>query len=74
MGYEPERPTRPGLPLSVKLIGVAVLAVAAWIALSFVFAVAGRAIALLGYVVVAVIAYYVGKFAGRSSASRRDLD
>jgi hypothetical protein len=66
---ENDRPTsRPGAPVWAKLFVIGVLAVGAWIALSFVFAIAGRAIALLGYLVVAVIAYYVGKAVGRASA------
>jgi hypothetical protein len=66
---ESESPTdRPGASAWAKLFMIGVLAVGAWIALSFVFAIAGRAIALLGYLVVAVIAYLVGKAVGRASA------
>jgi protein-S-isoprenylcysteine O-methyltransferase Ste14 len=64
---EPERPTRPGLPFGAKVLAVLVLLFLAWVAFSFVFSLVGRAIALLGYVVVAVVAYYVGKFSGRTS-------
>ena len=47
-----------------------VCAVGVWIALSFVFSLASRAVALLGYVVVAVVAYFFGKAVG--SAGRGD--
>jgi hypothetical protein len=57
-----------GTPLWAKLFVIGVLAVGAWIALSFVFALVGRAVALVGYIVVAVLAYYVGKAVGRASA------
>ena len=64
-----DRPDRRSAgPVWAKLFVVGLLAVGAWIALSFVFAIAGRAIALLGYLVVAVIAYFVGKAVGRASA------
>ena len=59
--------TRPAVPLGVKLAVIGILVVGAWIALSFVFAVVGRAIALIGYVVIAFIAYQVGKAVGRAS-------
>jgi hypothetical protein len=59
--------TRPAVPLSVKLVVIGVLVVGAWVALSFVFAIVGRAIALVGYLVVALVAYQVGKAVGRAS-------
>jgi hypothetical protein len=59
---------RPGTPLWAKLFVIGALAVGAWIALSFVFALVGRAVALVGYIVVAVLAYYVGKAVGRASS------
>jgi hypothetical protein len=59
--------TRPAVPLSVKLVVIGVLVVGAWIALSFVFAIVGRAIALVGYLVVALVAYQAGKAVGRAS-------
>lgn len=60
---------KPAAPLWAKLFVLGVIIVAGWVALSFVFAIVGRAVALLGYVVVAVLAYFVGKAVGRSSAS-----
>lgn len=67
--WRDEDTRRPGAPLWAKLFVIGVLAVGAWIALSFVFALVGRALALVGYIVVAVLAYYVGKAVGRSSAA-----
>ncbi len=58
---------RPAASVWAKLFVLGLFAVGAWISLSFVFAIAGRAIALIGYLVVAVIAYYVGKAVGRAS-------
>ncbi|MGH9015560.1 MAG: hypothetical protein ACRDZ1_16720 [Acidimicrobiia bacterium] len=59
--------TRPAVPLGVKLVVIGVLVVGAWVALSFVFAIVGRAIALVGYLVVALVAYQAGKAVGRAS-------
>ncbi len=58
---------RPAAPVWAKLVALGVIIVVGWIALSFVFAIVGRAVALLGYVLVAVIAYFIGKTVGRSS-------
>jgi hypothetical protein len=58
---------RPGLPVGAWIVAAVILLIAGWIVLGFVFAAARAAIALLGYVVVAVVAYYVGKAVGRSS-------
>jgi hypothetical protein len=66
--WSSEDTSKPGVPLWAKLFVIGVFAVGAWIALSFVFALVGRAIALVGYIVVAVIAYFVGKAVGRASA------
>jgi hypothetical protein len=67
-----EPPARSGVPISLKLLGIGVVAVAAWVALGLVFSIARAAIAALGYVVVAVIAYFIGKWVGRSEARYRD--
>jgi hypothetical protein len=61
---------RPTAPIWAKLFVLGVCAVGVWIALSFVFSLASRAVALLGYVVVAVVAYFFGKAVG--SAGRGD--
>ena len=60
---------KPTAPVWAKLFALGVIIVVGWIALSFVFAIVGRAVALVGYVVVAVLAYFVGKAVGRSSAA-----
>jgi hypothetical protein len=49
---------------------IGLFAVGAWIALSFIFSLASRAIALLGYVVVAVVAYFFGKAVGSAGRGR----
>jgi hypothetical protein len=58
---------RPPFPVGAWLVGIAVLLVGGWIMLTFVFTAVRAAIALLGYVVVAIVAYYVGKSVGRAS-------
>jgi hypothetical protein len=60
--------SRPTLPWSVKLIGFVILAVVAWFVFLWISAAVRTAFALLGYVVVAVIAYLFGKAVGRASA------
>ena len=64
MADDTERPTA---PLWAKLFVLGLFAVGAWIALSFVFAIVGRAIALAGYVIVAIIAYFIGRAVGSAS-------
>jgi hypothetical protein len=58
-----------GLPFPVGawLVGIAALLVGGWIVFTFVFTAVRATIALLGYAVVAVVAYYVGKSVGRTS-------
>jgi hypothetical protein len=58
---------RPSLPVGAWLLGIAAILVGGWILLTFVFTAVRAAIALLGYLVVAVVAYYVGKSVGRAS-------
>ena len=67
VGMEDET-SRPTLPLGVKVIGFAVLAVVAWFVFLWLSAAVRTAFALLGYVVVAVVAYFFGKAVGRASA------
>jgi hypothetical protein len=50
------------------VVGLLVLAVAGWIVLSIVFSTVRVILAYAGYVVVAVVAYYIGRTVGRSSA------
>jgi len=65
--WDTDDTSKPTAPVWAKLLVIGVLAVAAWIALSFVFAIVGRAIALAGYVIVAIVAYFIGKAVGRAS-------
>ena len=65
--WDTDDTSKPTAPLWAKLFVLGVFAVGAWIALSFVFAIVGRAIALAGYVVVAIIAYFLGKAVGSAS-------
>ncbi|MGH9026525.1 MAG: hypothetical protein ACRDWD_10500 [Acidimicrobiia bacterium] len=63
-----DKTSRPTLPWSVKLIGFVILAVVAWLVFLWISAAVRTAFALLGYLVVAVIAYFFGKAVGRASA------
>jgi hypothetical protein len=65
--WDTDDTSKPTAPFWAKLVVLGVFAVAAWIALSFVFAIVGRAIALAGYVIVAIIAYFIGKSVGSAS-------
>jgi hypothetical protein len=65
--WDTDDTSKPTAPVWAKLFVIGVFAVAAWIALSFVFAIVGRAIALAGYVIVAIVAYFIGKAVGRAS-------
>jgi putative flippase GtrA len=61
-------PPRPRAPASLRVVGVVVLALLAWLLLGSALSVARAVIALAGYVIVAVVAYLVGKWVGRHSA------
>lgn len=65
--WDTDDTSRPTTPLWAKLFVLGLFAVGAWIALSFVFAIVGRAIALAGYVIVAIVAYFIGKAVGSAS-------
>lgn len=52
----------------MRVVGVIVLALLAWLLLGSALSVARAVIALAGYVIVAVVAYLVGKWVGRHSA------
>jgi uncharacterized protein YacL len=58
---------RPRTPLAVKLIGLAVVVIVAWVVLLPLFDIAASLLALALYVIVAFVAYQVGKAVGRSS-------
>ena len=61
---------RPRAPWSLRLVGVGVLALLAWLLFGSALSAARAVVALAGYVVVALLAYVVGKWVGRHQASR----
>ena len=63
----PEDLERPRTPLSVKIIGLAVVVIVAWVVLLPLFNIAASLLALALYVIIAFLAYQVGKAVGRSS-------
>ena len=60
--------TSPGIPLWFKVGLVIVAAFAVWLAVGLLFATLRVALAFAGYIIVAFLAYQVGKWVGRSSA------
>jgi len=56
---------RPRSPLFMRVVGVVVLALLAVLLFGSALSVVRAAIALAGYVIVAVGAYHVGKWVGR---------
>lgn len=56
---------RPTTPTSVKVVGIVVLALLAWLLFGSALSIVRAGLALFGYVVVAVIAYQLGKASGR---------
>jgi hypothetical protein len=58
---------RPRAPWSVKLVGLAVVIIVAWVVLFPLLNVAASLLALALYVVIAFLAYQVGKAVGRAS-------
>jgi hypothetical protein len=60
---------RPSTPAGVKIVGIVVLVVLAWLLFGSALSVVRAALALFGYVVVGFVAYFFGKAAGRRSAS-----
>jgi hypothetical protein len=63
-----ERPTS----LTAKVLAVVVIVVVAWILLRVTFATVRLAFALAGYIIVAFLAYQVGKWVGRHSGPDED--
>jgi membrane protein DedA with SNARE-associated domain len=59
--------TSPGIPLWFKVGLVIVVAIGVWIAVGLLFATLRLALAFAGYVIVAFLAYQLGKWVGRSS-------
>jgi len=58
---------RPSTPASLKVIGILVLGLLAWLLFGSALSIVRAGLALFGYVVVGFIAYQVGKSAGRRS-------
>lgn len=58
---------RPSTPTSLKIVGIIVLGLVAWLLFGSALSVVRAGLALFGYVVVGFIAYQVGKSAGRRS-------
>ena len=56
---------RPRAPWSLRLAGVVVIALLAWLLLASAISAARAAVAIAGYIVVAFLAYTVGKWVGR---------
>jgi len=65
-----EQASRPRAPWSLKAFGIIVLALLAWLLLGSALSVARAAVAIAGYVIVALVAYTVGKWVGRHAAPR----
>ena len=59
--------TSPGIPLWFKVGLVIVVAIGVWIAVGLLFATLRLALAFAGYLIVAFLAYQLGKWVGRSS-------
>jgi hypothetical protein len=57
----------PGVPLWFKVGLVIVAAIAVWLAIGLLFATLRLALAFAGYVIVAFLAYQIGKWVGGSS-------
>lgn len=58
----------PGIPLWFKFGLVIVAAIAVWLAVGLLWSTLRLALAFAGYVIVAFLAYQIGKWVGRSSA------
>jgi hypothetical protein len=58
----------PGIPLWFKVGLVIVVALGVWLAVGVLFTTLRIAFAFAGYIIVAFLAYQVGKWVGRNSA------
>jgi hypothetical protein len=56
---------KPSMPTSMKVVVIVVLIAVAWLVLLPVLSVARSLVSLALYVVVAIVAYQLGKIAGR---------
>jgi hypothetical protein len=61
------RPERPRTSWGMRLLGLAVVIIVAWVLLFPVLSIASSLFALALYVIIAFVAYQVGKAVGRSS-------
>jgi hypothetical protein len=61
--------TGAGIPWPVKVAAIIVLAIVVWLAVGLIFATLRFAFAIAGYIIVAFLAYQVGKWVGRNSSS-----
>ena len=60
-------PVRPRASWGMRLLGLAVVIIVAWVLLFPVLSIASSLLALALYVIIAFVAYQVGKAVGRSS-------
>lgn len=60
-------PVRPRASWGMRLLGLAVVIIVAWVLLFPVLSIASSLFALALYVIIAFVAYQVGKAVGRSS-------
>ena len=58
---------RPTTPASAKVVGLLVLGLLAWLLFGSALTVVRAAIALVGYIIVGVVAFTIGKSVGRRS-------
>ncbi len=65
-------PERPQTSLAAKALVVVLAVVVAWIVLRVTFATVRLAFALAGYIIVAFLAYQLGKWVGRHSGPDED--
>ena len=61
---------RPRSLLSLRLVGLVALGLLAWLLFGSALSVARAGVALAGYVLVALVAYMVGKWVGRHRQPR----
>jgi hypothetical protein len=59
--------TSTGIPLWFKIGLVIVVAIGVWLAVGLLFATLRLALAFAGYIIVAFLAYQLGKWVGRNS-------
>jgi hypothetical protein len=60
--------TTPAIPWPVKLAFVILIAFGVWLAIGLIFTTLRLALAFAGYIIVAFLAYQVGKWVGRNSS------